>query len=391
MNKKYSEIDFEREMDIYINKFLKQTIKSCIQIKKQVYPKVILKESFIIDISRKAINYYITKTTALNISIFDKNNMNMVEEVVSAIIERHIFYILNASEKERIGLQTSEKYKKKIIEETVNDFIFNKHLGIVSYNLNVAFYPPVSKLILLNNLLFNLFSLTKQIEIKNDKFVAINNVMNRIMEQIKSCCVLLDKYLIADAIAIWRSLYESELTLIVLTYWDETISKEYLEFVDYQYLKRDINITQKNKEDLKQALENKAQQRGFKKASNNFINYGWLMQTQEFYDKKCKLNLKDGLATIAEEHIKYSSYQLASNISHSPFFSKGLDSFSMFTYIVEMIYFSFGTIIEAIYYYLDECKITVNENLKKDIENNLKELFNMIEIMLKNLNIDKKE
>ena len=168
---------------------------------------------------------------------------------------------------------------------------------------------------MLNNLLFNLFSLTKQIEIKNDKFVAINNVMNRIMEQIKSCCVLLDKYLIADAIAIWRSLYESELTLIVLTYWDETISKEYLEFVDYQYLKRDINITQKNKEDLKQALENKAQQRGFKKASNNFINYGWLMQTQEFYDKKCKLNLKDGLATIAEEHIKYSSYQLASNIS----------------------------------------------------------------------------
>ena len=75
------------------------------------------------------------------------------------------------------------------------------------------------------------------------------------------------------------------------------------------------------------------------KVSTNFINYGWLMQTQEYYDKNCNLNLKDGLAVIAEQHVKYTSYQLASNISHSPFFSRSLKQEQLLTYVVEIVAF----------------------------------------------------
>src|SRR5690606_38311574 len=143
---------------------------------------------------------------------------------------------------------------------------------------------------------------------------------------------------------IWRGLFESELVLTILSYWNEEVSKEYLEFVEYQMLENNIVYEGKNKEDVEKKLEEKATLRKTKK-SRNFINYGWLMKTQEYHDNGCQLNIKEGLAVVANKYVKYTDYQLASNISHSPYFSKRMKEEQLMRYVVELIVYSLETIV----------------------------------------------
>ena len=151
-----------------------------------------------------------------------------------------------------------QNIKNKLIYETVDDLIVNKHLGEISFNDTTVLYPPISKIIVLNNLLFELFKTTDSVKIKDSKFVAIRNVLIRIIEQVKSVSLLLDKSLIADAIAIWRGLYESELTLVILSYWDKTISEEYLEFNEFQMAERNINLANKTTDEIQDKLKSKS-------------------------------------------------------------------------------------------------------------------------------------
>lgn len=371
-----------KKMDDFTNSLLRNDVKQYIKLKRKTNPNVILKENFIFEVSKETARKYMKSIIDRNIQL-DENDLFLNKEIVAAITERHIFYSYKSSENERLSLQKDQTYKNKLIDETVNDFIVNKHLGAVSFNTTIALYPPVSKLIVLNNLLFELLRTITEIENKDSKFIAINNVLSRIIEQVKAVSLLLDKSLIADAISIWRGLYESELTLVVLSYWDETISKEYLEFVEFQLLERNINLADKTNEEVQEKLNSKAESRKVK-VSPNFIHYGWLMQTSEFHEKNCNLNLKDGLASVAEQHVKYSSYQLASNISHSPYFSKSLRQEQLLTYVVEMVAFSLKTIIDAVYYYLNEVKLEITQDIKSRIDDSLQELFEMIEVMATN-------
>lgn len=370
------------QMDDFVNTMLRNEVKHYIKLKAKTNPKTIIKENFIFNISKEASRRYLEEVVYRNFQMRE-DEIFFNKEIISAVTERHIFYSFKATDNERVSLQNDSEYKDKLINETVDDLIVNKYLGEVSYNVTTALYPPVSKIIVLNNLLYELFKTADKIINKDSKFIAIRNVFLRIIEQVKAASLLLDKYLIADAISIWRGLYESELTLVVLSYWDETISEEYLEFAEFQLLERNINLVDKTVEEVQEKLQMKAEFREVK-ASNNFIHYGWLMQTREFHDKECKLNLKDGLAVVAQQHVKYSSYQLASNISHSPFFSKSLKEDQLLTYVVEMVAYSLRTIFESIINYLEESTLEINKNVTKRIEESQQQLLDMIKIMEEN-------
>lgn len=370
------------QMDDFVNTMLRNEVKHYIKLKAKTNPKTIIKENFIFNISKEASRRYLEEVVYRNFQMRE-DEIFFNKEIISAVTERHIFYSFKATDNERVSLQNDSEYKNKLINETVDDLIVNKYLGEVSYNVTTALYPPVSKIIVLNNLLYELFKTADKIINKDSKFIAIRNVFLRIIEQVKAASLLLDKYLIADAISIWRGLYESELTLVVLSYWDETISEEYLEFAEFQLLERNINLVDKTVEEVQEKLQMKAEFREVK-ASNNFIHYGWLMQTREFHDKECKLNLKDGLAVVAQQHVKYSSYQLASNISHSPFFSKSLKEDQLLTYVVEMVAYSLRTIFESIINYLEESTLEINKNVTKRIEESQQQLLDMIKIMEEN-------
>ena len=383
MNKNTKPFNLDpKQLDAFVNGMLRNEVKQYIKLKSQTHPKTILKENFIFSISKEASKLYIQEIFNRKFQMRD-DEMFSNKEIVAAITERHIFYSFKANDNERLALQNNIEYKEKLIHETIDDLIVNRYLGEVSYNVTTALYPPVSKIIVLNNLLYELFKTTNRVVNKDSKFIAIRNVFLRIIEQVKATSLLLDKYLIADAISIWRGLYESELTLVVLSYWDESISKEYLDFTEFQLLERNINLVDKTFEEVQEKLQKKAEFREVK-VSNNFIHYGWLMQTSEFHDKKCKLNLKDGLAVVAEQHVKYSSYQLASNISHSPFFSKSLKEQQLLTYVVEMITYSLRTIFDSIINYLEESKLEINKDILNRFEKSQQQLLDMIKVMEEN-------
>lgn len=377
-NKNHSKFN-NKEMDDFVNTMIRSEVKNYIKLKLKTNPAIVLKENFIFELSKRASAFYLQEIVNRKFTIRE-DEIFFNREIVAAITERHIFYIYKADDNTRVGLQNSKDYKEKLIYETIDDLIINKYVGQVSSNVTTALYPPVSKIIVLNNLLHELFRATDKITNKNSKFIAVSIVFLRIIEQVKSVSLLLDKNLIADAISIWRGLYESELTLVVLSNWGESISKEYLEFIDFQLLERNINMVDKTVEDVEKRLEEKAESRGVK-SSINFIHYGWLMQTKEFHDNKCDLNLKEGLAVVAGQYVKYTDYQLASNISHSPFFSKSLKNEQLLTYVVEMVAFSLSTIFDSIIYYLEESSLEIDKHVATRIEESQQQLLEMIKFM----------
>ncbi len=211
MNKNTNPFNLDpKQMDAFVNGMLRNEVKQYIKLKSQTHPKTILKENFIFSISKEASKLYIQEIVNRKFQMRD-DEMFSNKEIVAAITERHIFYSFKVNDNERLALQNNIEYKEKLIHETIDDLIVNRYLGEVSYNVTTALYPPVSKIIVLNNLLYELFKTTNHVVNKDSKFIAIRNVFLRIIEQVKATSLLLDKYLIADAISIWRGLYESEL------------------------------------------------------------------------------------------------------------------------------------------------------------------------------------
>lgn len=374
---------FPTNMDKLVDDMLRNQIKEFLKFKAQMNPNMIIKENFIFDVVKKAINLYHTELIKRNRNLRYDDLLSFNSDIIAAIIERHIFYSFKATEVERLRLQNDNDYKIKLERETVDDLIVNKYVGKVSQNMTTAYFPPVSKIMVINNLLYELFMGIGADRYKDSKHIAVSHVFSRIIEQVKACCLLLDKFLFADAIVIWRGLFESELVLTILSYWNEEVSKEYLEFVEYQMLENNIVYEGKNKEDVEKKLEEKATLRKTKK-SRNFINYGWLMKTQEYHDNGCQLNIKEGLAVVANKYVKYTDYQLASNISHSPYFSKRMKEEQLMRYVVELIVYSLETIVSAMFNYMEEENKNVNENIKNRIDDSFKSMHEMFKIMEKN-------
>src|SRR5690554_4447634 len=185
----------KKQMDNFVNEMLRNDVKHYLKIKSKTNPNLIIKENFIFEVSKEASRRYMQTILDRNLQLLE-NNLFFNKEIVAAITERHIFYIFKADEQLRLKLQNDSEYKNKLIYETVDDLIVNKHLGEISFNDATVLYPPISKIIVLNNLLFELFKTTDSVKIKDSKFVAIRNVLIRIIEQVKSVSLLLDKSLI---------------------------------------------------------------------------------------------------------------------------------------------------------------------------------------------------
>lgn len=92
----------------------------------------------------------------------------------------------------------------------------------------------------------------------------------------------------------------------------------------------------------------------------------------------------DGLEVIANQHVKYDSYQVASNISHSPIFSKTLNQEKLLIYVIELIARLLLTIIDSIFHYLEESNIETDNNIKNKITDSEEHLFSMIKVMKAN-------
>lgn len=265
--------------------------------------------------------------------------------------------------------------------------VVNKNLGTISIELRMPTYPPLSKMMIIINLLYEVNVRIKNAKLSSSKSNAIDRVFIRAIDQLKSMIILFDNNLSVDAITIWKSFYETELTLIVLTYWPEEISSEYLLFTAFQLIKNNINLKSCEKEEIEKKYQEKLSERNVKDTTA-FVQFGWLMQTKEYWDNKCTMNLKEGLAVIADKKAKYKDYRMASAFSHFSGFTAAITPKSIYRYGIEILSYSLESIIKPILDFIQEFKITIEIGLVNTIQENLLQLNKLIDYQKKKKSLD---
>lgn len=381
--------------DRVLNDFLKERVKYYIKEKEKISPNIVLKENFIFNLVDDCIRIYCSSLIEQKIlpsfqellqnpkALPNVLNFDMQKEIIVQVIERHAFWINGLNDRDRAILQSDDNCKTEICNDIIEELMINRHLGVISAGMSSVVYPPLSKIILIVNLLYSMYNDAIQKMKKDDKLNAVGNVFVRAIEQIKSCCLLTDKMLLTDSIAIWRSLFETELTLAVLVYQPESISKKYLKFMQFQNFEYYSDEHTEEKRKVKTELKNEIEIHNItKNKENEFIHYGWLMETTEYNSKNCKLNLKNGLLKIAEnltKCTKYKEYETASQISHSAYFARSLFPQDLMKYALNLLNTSLLNVFDHITYYLSKNPKGFNESNFNDLKFEIEKLQKIIE------------
>ena len=367
-------------LEKFSDNFLRNEVKYYLELKRKDDPNVILKENVIFNYVKcveKAYYDFLNKNDKKLVS-YPIDDKNLLKEMIIQVTEKHASRIKGLNDYDRIQLQDSNKYKQELCENIVRELIVNKHIGQISKNISF-FNPFVSKIIMVVNLLHKLYKdQYKQIK-DDDKLNAVGNVFLRITEQMKSCCLLVDNALLNDAITIWRSLFESELTLTVLIYQPLKISEAYLRFIAFQNLDNPYIFDDEERKEVEEDLENLMKHYKITNRKKDFIHYGWLMFLSDFEEKNCKPNLKDGLLPIAESYIKYEQYESASKVSHSAYFARSLSYKESKKFVLNLLYYSFANVTNAMKYYFERCIKNFNNDALIEILINLKFLRDMLD------------
>ena len=306
------------------------------------------------------------------------DDRNLLKEMIIQVIKKHSYRIKGLNDYDRIELQNSKKYEHELCENIVRELIVNKYVGQISNDITFM-HPIVSKIIMIVNLLHKVYR-DQYKQIKDDaKFNAVGNVFLRLIEQMKSCCLLTDNNLLNDAIIIWRSLFESELTLTILIYQPLKISEAYLRFIGFQNLDSPYIFNEEKRKEVEEDLDNLIKHYKIANRKKDFIHYGWLMFLSDFKDKNYKLNLKDGLLPIAESIIKYEQYEFASKVSHSAYFARSLSQKESTKFVLNLLYYSFANVTNAMKYYFERYIKNFNNDALIEILINLKILRDMLD------------
>lgn len=317
---------------------LKEYLKS-----KRILNNFSVKELFIKKIIYKANSAYLDILTKQSISL-ESYGMLVLDDWIDIIYERHYAYSNQLNDFDRLDKLNDNEYAKRIVSEVVSEMLVNKQIGSKLNNLPIFSKPETSRLMMTVNIINEI---SRTINGSNDQAKAVKSTLNRISDQLKAIVLLMHYQNVAEAITIWRSFYESELTFIILINWPEELAKEYLLFLRFMELENNIEITQEEREEIEGLINTRLELYKVSK-SKAFINYGWIMKTQEFHENNYKLNIKEGLAQLADSHLKYNDYQIASSISHSALFTRKLDFDSQYSYIFNLVVNSLNNIIDPL-------------------------------------------
>ena len=333
--------DFNRMAQIG-QKLFENNLKAYLK-NKFALNKFLVKELFIKRLIYKANESYLDTLSFQNISL-EAYGMLVLDDWIDIIYERHYAYSNQLNDSERLDKLNDSEYTNRIVSEVVSEMLVNKQIGSKLNNLPIFSKPETSRLMMTVNIINEI---SQTINGSSNQVKAIKSILNRISEQLKAIVLLMHYNNVAEAITIWRSFYESELTFIIISNWPEELAKEYLLHLRFMELENNIQTSQSDKDEIEKLIESRLIQYKVSK-SKAFINYGWIMKTKEYHENNCKLNIKDGLALLANSHLKYNDYQIASTISHSSLFTKKLDFNSQYAFTFNLVMNSLNNIIDPL-------------------------------------------
>ena len=130
--------------------------------------------------------------------------------------------------------------------------------------------------------------------------------------------LLIDGYE-CEAFATWRTLHESECTLMILQKYGNEVIEAYLKHMKYGIAFKNGITDKENQDKIFVQIKEEMKEKGLKsKDMKKFIEYGWLYSIEEVRnDELFRLNFRDGLEKIAGLSDYAKRYERSSELIHS--------------------------------------------------------------------------
>ena len=237
-------------------------------------------------------------------------------EIVYFMAGEFIYSTAGFNEEHLKSFLANEKLK-----ESMCDVIADKYISLSVYNhreekLTNSYFPPISSIELYLNLMGNILN---QYQRNDPQHTLILDLLNKSVS-ISRCIIklLCDGYE-TEALAMWRTLHESECILILLDKYGDSAINAYLKHMQYGIIYRKNDKENPKDQEIFARLKAEMAEHDLKsKDTKKFIEYGWLYAIEDY--KKIddfKLNFRDGIEKLADLHQYSDIYTTSSEILHS--------------------------------------------------------------------------
>ena len=237
-------------------------------------------------------------------------------EIIYYMVGEFIYVTQGYNKEHMDSFLANEKLK-----ESMCDVIADKYISLSVYNhreekLTNSYFPPISSIELYVNLMGNILS---QSERNNPQKTLIYDLLSKSVS-ISRCIIklLCDGYE-TEALAMWRTLHESECILILLDKYGDVAINAYLKQMQYGIVYRKNDKENPKDKEIFEHLKKEMEAHELKsKDTKKFIEYGWLYAIEDYKKiEDFKLNFRDGIEKLAELHQYSDIYTTSSEILHS--------------------------------------------------------------------------
>lgn len=226
----------------------------------------------------------------------------------------HEFYYRIEGVEDIEKLKNNEDFNARLVNAVVDKYSSEIHFRFDHKKIVSTFHPPVSTVSVYTNFILSKLDLFKKGDPVNTLLVDMLYKAFSLSRVITT--LLVDGYE-TEAFTTWRTLHETEATLIILAGSNKEAISTYLRHMDYG---KAFNKQLPKEECDELFVEIKEEMHKYdlkSKDTKRFIEYGWLRVVPSFDQKVNKFNFRDGIQNIANLSSYSKDYQMASEVAHS--------------------------------------------------------------------------
>ena len=237
--------------------------------------------------------------------------------IIEQIYYYHLFYTSHLTDEERAAKQKNEEYRSELAGLVSGNILVGNIFNVNLLKATTANSPEI----IIYKIFANRILKTVASNAHGRDMSIVEALIVSVMGAIKGVVGLIADGQGSSAVALWRHIHEQECTLIALLKGKKQAIESY--WSHQRFLKLEWDEDERLEQELEQKLaEYKLDKTEREKWKNrrSYINYGWLLEIDEFqkgFNKPYKLDFKNGLQTYAERSKWFVTYAEASKIIHS--------------------------------------------------------------------------
>lgn len=297
----------------------------------------------------------------------------LVSDIVNYVFHYHFLLTSCLNDTDRAFYQENVQYKADVAKYVLEVVIRKNIYGLKPNSSATVYNPEIYTCdFLCDFFVKKVMSLSLSLPNEDEKlrFDTLQNLFMRSFGYIKSILTLLTQSFPAEAIVIWRTLFEIESTILVLIKYDSTLTKEYCKFGKFSFIDEDTDEEKRAEyEDYARSLNQDPYKSGFR-------NYGWILIAK--HQKQLKPSLKS-LLKIAEfdgydPEDRYRAYQDASKFSHSNPITTNMsyDNYGCYAFVITNLFVSIRNLKFAFFNLLNQYSVSLDTDQQEELDS----LFN---------------